>query len=261
MKPWMGALAVAAAMAVLPSAAVADDGVSRGAVQAAQQGDHGDVGGAGRRLRPRLHRRARAAASWSAPSSTTTRRRASRRRAIRPSRPSRPRPTSTRCAPSARPRSPPRPPRRPRSRAPRPQEAKKAAAGTVRAQRADYWEDVSGRYLSIEGTTTEAAMHAAAQLHGPAAAAAWFAADGTQLGTGQPLALLDTDVTPAAYLYHGSRFRVGDVGDGGMPAYVRDRGAQRRRRHARRQEVGRQRRHHEPRRLHPGLQHALRHAA
>jgi hypothetical protein len=28
-----------------------------------------------------------------------------------------------------------------------------AAAGTVRAQRADYWEDVSGRYLSVEGTT------------------------------------------------------------------------------------------------------------
>ena len=31
---------------------------------------------------------------------------------------------------------------------------KSAAAGTVRAQHADYWEDTGGRWLSIEGTTT-----------------------------------------------------------------------------------------------------------
>src|SRR3954464_6081900 len=36
--------------------------------------------------------------------------------------------------------------------------AKSAAAGTVRAQRADYWEDVSGRYINIEGTTTNATL-------------------------------------------------------------------------------------------------------
>jgi hypothetical protein len=99
--------------------------------------------------------------------------------------------------------------------------SKKAIAGTVRAQRADYWEDVSGRYLSIEGTTTEAAITPPRTYSGPALQAAWFAADGTQLGSGQLSPILDTDVTPAAYLYHGSRFRIGNVGDGGMPAYVR----------------------------------------
>ena len=51
--------------------------------------------------------------------------------------------------------------------------------------------------------------------------AAWFAADGTKLGEGQLSAVLDPDVSPDAYLYHGTRFRVGNVGDGGMPAYVR----------------------------------------
>ncbi len=34
--------------------------------------------------------------------------------------------------------------------------SKSAAAGTVRAQHADYWEDAGGRWLSIEGTTTQA---------------------------------------------------------------------------------------------------------
>jgi hypothetical protein len=98
--------------------------------------------------------------------------------------------------------------------------AKSVAAGTVRAQRADYWEDVSGRYLSIEGTTTEAAITPPRTYSGPPLQAAWFGDDGTQLGTGQLNPLLDTDVNPAAYLYHGSRFRVGNVGEGGMPAYV-----------------------------------------
>ncbi|MDA0164587.1 M14 family metallopeptidase [Solirubrobacter ginsenosidimutans] len=100
------------------------------------------------------------------------------------------------------------------------EKSKQAIAGTVRAQRADYWEDVSGRYLSIEGTTTEAAITGGSYT-GPALQAAWFAADGTQLGSGQLSAILDPDVSPAAYLYHGSRFRIGNVGDGGMPAYVR----------------------------------------
>ena len=101
--------------------------------------------------------------------------------------------------------------------------SKKAIAGTVRAQRADYWEDVSGRYLSIEGTTDGRPRITPrdGSYTGPALQAAWFAADGTQLGSGQLSAILDTGVTPAAYLYHGSRFRVGNVGDGGMPAYVR----------------------------------------
>ena len=51
--------------------------------------------------------------------------------------------------------------------------------------------------------------------------AAWFAPTARSSASGQLVAVLDPDVTPAAYLYHGARFRVGNVGDGGMPAYVR----------------------------------------
>src|SRR4051794_8229224 len=36
--------------------------------------------------------------------------------------------------------------------------SRSAAPGTVRAQRADYWEDAGGRWLSVEGTTTEASV-------------------------------------------------------------------------------------------------------
>ena len=122
---------------------------------------------------------------------------------------------------------------------------KKAIAGTVRAQRADYWEDVSGRYISIEGTTTEAADHpgrgtySGPALHGGLVRRRRHAA---RHRPAQPRSSTPTS-PPRAYLYHGSRFRVGNVGDGGMPRLRADRGAQRRRRHARRQEVGRQRRH------------------
>ena len=93
--------------------------------------------------------------------------------------------------------------------------AKGAAAGTVRAQRADFWEDVSGAYLSIEGSTSEATMNGNTYT-GPPLAAAWFDAGGTQLGTGSLSALTDA----GQYLYHASRFRVGDRGTP-MPASIR----------------------------------------
>ncbi len=98
----------------------------------------------------------------------------------------------------------------------------------MRAQRADYWEDVSGRFLSVEGTTTEHAITCSTtngretcNYTGPPLMAAWYAADGTELGTGQLSAVTDPDLSPDAYLYHGTKFRVGNVGDGGMPAYVK----------------------------------------
>src|SRR4051794_15022846 len=107
--------------------------------------------------------------------------------------------------------------------------AKSAAAGSVRAQRADYWEDVSGRYLNVEGTTTHPHYSCTTNpangretciYDGDPLMAAWFAADGTKLGEGQLNDVPDPDLSPDAYLYHGTRFRVGNVGDGGMPAYV-----------------------------------------
>ena len=51
---------------------------------------------------------------------------------------------------------------------------------------------------------------------GPPLAAAWFDAGGTQLGTGNLSALTDA----GQYLYHASRFRVGDRGTP-MPASIR----------------------------------------
>src|SRR3954471_3494600 len=102
--------------------------------------------------------------------------------------------------------------------------SKSAAAGTVRAQRADYWEDAGGRWLSVEGTTTQAAVTAPRTYTGPQLVATWYAADGTQIGSGNLQPYLDTDVTPVApYLYHVSRYRLGDATTIGtpMPAFVR----------------------------------------
>src|SRR3954447_7378475 len=102
--------------------------------------------------------------------------------------------------------------------------SKKAAVGTVRAQRADYWEDAGGRWLSVEGTTTQAAVTAPRTYSGPQLVASWYDANGNQIGTGNLQPYLDTDVTPVApYLYHVSRYRLGDASTVGtaMPAFVR----------------------------------------
>ncbi|WP_121248739.1 M14 family zinc carboxypeptidase [Solirubrobacter pauli] len=104
---------------------------------------------------------------------------------------------------------------------------RKAAVGTVRAQHADYWEDAGGRWISIEGTTTEASVtnpcpvvnnRAQCAYTGPALVASWYGADGQQVGTGTLQAYLDTDVTPVApYLYHTGKFRLGDASTIGTP--------------------------------------------
>src|SRR3954465_11342790 len=102
--------------------------------------------------------------------------------------------------------------------------SKSATVGTVRAQRADYWEDDGGRWLSVEGTTTQAAVTAPRTYSGPQLVASWYDANGTQIGSGNLQPYLDTDVTPVApYLYHVSRYRLGDASTVGtpMPAFVR----------------------------------------
>ncbi|MDA0164588.1 M14 family metallopeptidase [Solirubrobacter ginsenosidimutans] len=100
--------------------------------------------------------------------------------------------------------------------------SKSAAAGTVRAQHADYWEDAGGRWLSIEGTTTQASV-TGTSYSGPQLVASWTDAQGQQIGSGNLSALLDPDVTPRAYLYHVTKFRLGDASTIGtpMPAFVR----------------------------------------
>ena len=147
--------------------------------------------------------------------------------------------------------------------------SKSAAVGTVRAQRADYWEDAGGRWLSVEGTTTQASVtnpcpvvnnRLQCSYTGPQLVASWHDGQGQQLGRGDLQAYLDTDVTPVApYLYHVTRFRLGDATTVGtpMPSFIRIAApngdvAQL----AVKKWVG-----NGPRRLgrvHPGLQHALR---
>ena len=105
--------------------------------------------------------------------------------------------------------------------------------GTVRAQRADYWEDAGGRWLSVEGTTTQASVtnpcpvvnnRTQCSYTGPQLVASWHDGQGRQLGSGNLQAYLDTDVTPVApYLYHVTRFRLGDATTVGtpMPSFIR----------------------------------------
>ena len=100
--------------------------------------------------------------------------------------------------------------------------SKSAAAGTVRAQHADYWEDAGGRWLSIEGTTTQASV-TGTSYSGPQLVASWYTAQGAQIGSGNLSALLDPDVTPRAYLYHVTKYRLGDASTIGtpMPSFIR----------------------------------------
>ena len=100
-----------------------------------------------------------------------------------------------------------------------PAKGKNAIGGTVRAQRADYFENYAGRYFSIEATTTQAAVTCGANnrcnYSGPQLTAAWLDGSGTQRGSGNLAALLDSGITPAQYLYHVSVYRVGNLNDGG----------------------------------------------
>ncbi len=109
--------------------------------------------------------------------------------------------------------------------------AKAGAPGTVRAQHADYWEDAGGRWLSIEGTTTQQHVtctttngRTSCAYDGPQLVASWYDASGTQIGSGNLTAYLDTDVTPQPpYLYHVTKYRLGDASTIGtpMPSFIR----------------------------------------
>ena len=104
-----------------------------------------------------------------------------------------------------------------------------AAAGTVHAQRGDYYENNNGRYVSIEGYTTEAEItcqnpQAGTQCSytGPQLVASWYDAAGHQLGSGNLQPYIDPDVNPDHYQYHVSVYRVGAKGDGlPVPASIK----------------------------------------
>ena len=118
-----------------------------------------------------------------------------------------------------------------------------AAPGSVRAQRADFYENNVGKFISIEAnadgvtyTGTNGNIY-----NGPTLTAAWYDAAGNKLGEGVLDDYTDTDVTPDYYQYHYGVFRIGNKGDSTPQVGVdQDRLQQRRRRHARRQGMGRQ---------------------
>ena len=155
MRSWMGAIAAAAAIAVLPSAAHADDGSSlvqfklpdKATVdQIAAQGadlDHGVIPVEGGVLvsvqvtpeeRARLEAQGYPAVAVISDAGNADRLRAQRNETLE----------AEADAKAALQRSPAK--------------GKNAAGGTVRAQRADYFENYAGRYISIEATTSEAAI-------------------------------------------------------------------------------------------------------
>ncbi len=102
-----------------------------------------------------------------------------------------------------------------------------AAPGSIRAQRADYYENNVGRFLSIEANVDGASYNGTTYV-GPTVVAEWFDAAGNRVG---PLpgpapanvgVYRDPDVNPDYYQYHYSIFRIGNKGDGGVvPASIK----------------------------------------
>ena len=104
-----------------------------------------------------------------------------------------------------------------------------AAPGTVRAQRADFWENNVGRFISIEANTTQAQITCTnptagtgCSYTGPVLTAEWYDAAGNRMGGGNLTVYIDPDVNPDYYQYHYQVFRIGNKGDGGPdPASVK----------------------------------------
>jgi hypothetical protein len=107
--------------------------------------------------------------------------------------------------------------------------AKAAVPRTVRAQRADFYESTTGRFISIEANTTEAQITCSnpdagtgCSYTGPTLRAAWYDAQNNLMGEGNLSTYIDTDTNPDHYQYHYQVFRIGTPGDGGPdPAYIK----------------------------------------
>ena len=99
-----------------------------------------------------------------------------------------------------------------------------AATDTVLASRADYFENYSGRYISIEARPSDPSN---VQAQNPILTAGWDSGAGTTIGgpgqEGQLTPFIDTDPPDGDYyLYHFNTFRVGALNDGKpIPTMVR----------------------------------------
>ncbi len=106
-----------------------------------------------------------------------------------------------------------------------------AAPGTVRAQRADFYENNVGRFISIEANTTQASVTCTnpstgtgCAYTGPVLQAIAYDTNNKPIVQGALTTYLDPDPTaaPDYYQYHYQIFRIGNKGDGGAdPAYVK----------------------------------------
>ncbi|HWK24963.1 MAG TPA: M14 family zinc carboxypeptidase [Solirubrobacter sp.] len=101
--------------------------------------------------------------------------------------------------------------------------AASAAADTVLASRADYFENYAGRFINIEARTSAGSP---VSSQNPVMTASWDSGPGTELGgpgkQGTLSPYIDSDPPDANYyLYHRNIFRVGAIGDGPMPSEVR----------------------------------------
>ena len=94
----------------------------------------------------------------------------------------------------------------------------------VRAQRADYFENNVGRFLSIEASHVDglANCRAARDPPCPVVVAEYYDAAGNRLGGGNLGVYYDAGLNPDYYQYHFLIFRVGNKGDGGvLPATIK----------------------------------------
>src|SRR3954464_7147350 len=101
----------------------------------------------------------------------------------------------------------------------------KSAAGDIHAQRADYYENLGGRWLSIEANA-EGARYTGTGTNtysGPTVTAEIFDAAGNKIGNTITVGIYsDPDVSPRYYQYHTQTTRLGSPDDGApMPATVK----------------------------------------
>ena len=226
MRPWMGAAAVAAAMLVAPSAALAnDDAPALLQFQLDNGGLYDDFEALGFDMDHHVQR-ARATTSSSAPGSPTSSFSSLALTATRTSASSTARRTSSSSGRRAsRARRPERAAKRALTENKAGVKGKSAIPGSVRVQRADAYENYEGRYISIEanadgviftGTTGNV-------YTGPTLMAEIYDAAGNRIGLARQLGVYrDPDVNPDYYQYHFGVYRIGAKGDGGPePASIK----------------------------------------
>ncbi len=92
--------------------------------------------------------------------------------------------------------------------------AKNAADGKLHAQRADFYYNNVGRFLSVEANVDGAHYTGTStgSYVGPTVTAEWFDAAGNRLGGGDVGIYRDPDVSPSFYQYHYGVFRLPDTG-------------------------------------------------